>query len=262
MQLVTTISNSTTYAPPISYGVRIEDARYLVRFAENVEEIEAALKLRFEVFNLELGEGLEQSFLSGRDRDQFDATSKHLIVIEKASDKIIGTYRVRTFEMARGVDGFYSAGEFDLLSLPAEVLEQSVELGRACIARQHRDRRVLFLLWKALAQFTLSENKQYLFGCCSLTSQEPAEGQKLFSQLASDGHLHPSLWINPRQGFECAVLETWPVEVKLPRLFGTYLSVGATVCGPPAIDRLFKTIDFFVIFDLHNMSARTRRMFF
>ena len=262
MQVATTISNYTTFALPIGYGLRVEDSRYLVRFAENVEEIEAALKLRFEIFNLELGEGLEQSFLTGRDRDQFDATSKHLIVIEKASDKIIGTYRVRTFEMAQTINGFYSAGEFDLHSLPAEVIEQAVELGRACIARQHRDRRVLFLLWKALAQFTLAENKQYLFGCCSLTSQEPAEGQKLFSQLASDEHLHRNLWVNPRPGFECTSLERWPVEVKLPRLFGTYLSVGARVCGPPAIDRLFKTIDFFVIFDLHNMSERTRRMFF
>jgi putative hemolysin len=242
---------------------RIEDSRYVVRFAENVEEVEAALKLRFEVFNLELGEGLDESFITGRDRDQFDATCQHLIVIEKARDQIVGTYRLRTLEMAQTSEGFYSAGEFDLQLLPVEVLEQSVELGRACIARQHRDRQVLFLLWKALARYAVYEDKRFLFGCCSLKSQEPGEGQKLLGQLSDKGHMHSSFCVNPRRGFDCETnsSQTWPVEVKVPRLFRTYLSIGAKVCGSPAIDRRFKTIDFFVMFDLLKMSERMSRMF-
>ena len=240
---------------------RIEDTRYIARFAETEEEIEAALKLRFEVFNLELGEGLESSFLTGRDRDEFDATCHHLIVIEKASDRIIATYRLRTLEMAQRVESFYSSGEFDLSSLPLEVLSQSVELGRACIAYEHRDRQVLHLLWMALAQYTISEGKRFLFGCCSLTSQEPAEGQRLFRQLAMSGHLHESFKVTPNPGLECEVGD-WPGDVKLPRLFRTYLSIGAKVCGPPAIDRAFKTIDYFVIFDLFQISDRTRRLLF
>ena len=263
VQLAATITSSLSSFPLIPSGFQIEDSRYLVRFAQDAEEVEAVLKLRFEVFNLELGEGLDESFRTGRDRDQFDATCQHLIVIEKAREQIVGTYRLRTFEMAQTAGGFYSAGEFDLTSLPNEVLSQAVELGRACIARQHRDRQVLFLLWKALAQYTASEGKRFLFGCCSLTSQEPAEGGKLLGQLSDKGHMHQTFRVNPRPGFECESSDglTWPVDVHVPRLFRTYLSVGAKVCGPPAIDRLFKTIDFFVIFDLMNMSERTRRMF-
>lgn len=246
----------------VNVNTQIEDGRYLVRFAETTEEIEAALKLRFEVFNLELGEGLDSSFLTGRDRDQFDDTCRHLVVIEKERDQIVGTYRVRTLEMARTTEGFYSAGEFDLRCLPREVLEKSVELGRACIAQKHRDKQVLFLLWKALARYTLSESKRFLFGCCSLNSQEPREGQKLLHQLSSEGHMNRRFWVNPQPGFECySNNETWTSEVRLPRLFRTYLSVGAKVCGPPAIDRLFKTIDFFVICDLQQMSERGRRLF-
>ena len=41
--------------------VEIVEGRYVVRFARTREEIDAALKLRFEVFNLELGEGLAES---------------------------------------------------------------------------------------------------------------------------------------------------------------------------------------------------------
>lgn len=242
--------------------VRFETSRYLVRFALNIEEVEAALKLRFEVFNLELGEGLDSSFLTGRDRDEFDATCRHLIVIEKETDQVVGTYRVRTIEMAINAYGFYSAGEFNLDSLPVDVLRRSIELGRACIARQHRDKQVLSLLWRALAHYTVAENKRYLFGCCSLPSQEASEGQKLMQQLSTGGYMHREFWVEPQAGLECgATAESWPGEVQVPKLFKTYLSIGARVCGPPAIDRLFKTIDFFVIFDLTKMSERMRRMF-
>ena len=49
-----------------------EGRRYEVRFARNAEELDAIQRLRFEVFNLELGEGLASSFESGRDVDEFD----------------------------------------------------------------------------------------------------------------------------------------------------------------------------------------------
>lgn len=247
----------------VPFDVSFATSRYLVRFAQSIEEIEAALKLRFEVFNLELGEGLDSSFLTGRDRDQFDATCHHLIVIERETDRIIGTYRVRTIEMAGNADGFYSAGEFDLKSLPIDVLRQSVELGRACIAQQHRDKQVLSLLWRALAHYTVALRKRYLFGCCSLPSQEPAEGQKLMQQFAQGGYLHPEFRVEPHADLECTDgEESWPCDVHVPKLFKTYMSIGARVCGPPALDRLFKTIDFFVIFDLTTMNERMKRMFF
>ncbi len=264
MQVASAITQYVTPQPvrTVVSRTRVEDSRYVVRFAETNEEIEAALKLRFEVFNLELGEGLSSSFLTGRDRDEFDETCHHLIVVEKSSDRIIGTYRLRTLEMAKTIQGFYSAGEFELSALPREVLAESVELGRACIAYDHRDRQVLHLLWKALAQYTLTEGKRFLFGCCSLTSREPAEGQRLFQQLSAAGYLHNSIHVTPQPGFEVSGEPGWEFEVKVPRLFRTYLSIGAKVCGPPAIDRAFKTIDYFVIFDLFEMSERARRLLF
>ncbi len=51
-----------------------------------------------------------------------------------------------------------------------------------------------------------------------------------------------------------------PVEV--PQLFATYLRYGALVCGPPAIDREFKTIDYFVLLDTNALDPRTFRSFF
>lgn len=241
----------------------IETEKYFVRFAQTLEEVDAALKLRFEVFNLELNEGLDDSFITGRDEDEFDATCHHLIVVEKQSGTVIGTYRVRTLEMA-GALGFYSAGEFNLSQLPFEVLEQSVEIGRACIAREHRNTAVLFLLWQGLAMYLTQTKKRFLFGCCSLTSQDCREGLQLLRQLESKGHVHSNFHVSPLP--ECACDENDfnenTFEVKIPKLFQTYLRFGAKVCGLPAIDRRFKTIDFFVIFDVEKMDERTKQLFF
>ena len=47
-------------------------ASYAVRLAQNAADIEAAQRLRFEVFNLELNEGLDTAYLSGLDADRFE----------------------------------------------------------------------------------------------------------------------------------------------------------------------------------------------
>jgi len=250
-----------TAIPPIE----IREGRYFVRFAHNQEELDAALKLRFEVFNLELGEGLAVSFQTGRDLDEFDKTCHHLIVLETEQNKVVGTYRMQTSEMAAAGRGFYTASEFDLSHFPPEVLTNGLELGRACIAQSHRNTQVLFLLWKGLAAYAAHNRKRYLFGCCSLTSQNMQEGQRVMDLLKEQGHLHPYLFAPPHSEYACEAdgMNIGSSEgAKLPRLFRTYLRYGAKVCSSPAIDRQFKTIDFLVLFDIAEMDERSAKLFF
>ncbi|MDZ7343108.1 MAG: GNAT family N-acetyltransferase [candidate division KSB1 bacterium] len=244
---------------------KFSDARYEIRFVQNAAELDAVLKLRFEVFNLELGEGLEESYATQRDLDEFDMSCHHLIVIEKKSGKVIGTYRMQTYEMAAARNGFYSAAEFDLTRLPEEVIKNSVEVGRACIAAPHRNGRVLFLLWRGLAVYMMLTKKRYLFGCCSLTSQNPEEGRQVMEYLQANGHVHPELQVVPQPEYVCYPNDLFvPIEVsiKIPPLFRIYLEYGAKACGPPAIDRRFKTIDYLVMLDIATLDQRTFRMFF
>lgn len=246
-------------------NVEMRGGGYLIRFASNDEDLDEVLKLRFDVFNLELGEGLESSFLTGRDLDEYDLACHHLMVIEAASGEVVGTYRIQTGAMAAAAKGFYSAGIFDLSHLPLELLEDSVEVGRACIGRAHRNTQALFLLWKGLASYLAHNRKRFLFGCCSLASQDRREGKLAMNLLEREGHLHPELRVPPRAGFECYPpgFEAGELfEVKLPRLFRTYLRIGAKVCGPPAIDRAFKTIDYFVLFDVFTLDRQMQQMFF
>ena len=253
-----------------SYGANLPakeicEGHYRLRFVESRSELDAVLRLRFEVFNIELGEGLDASYLSGRDWDAYDFTCHHLSVCDVRNSELVGTYRIQTSAMAAAAGGFYSATEFDLKSLPASVVDDAVELGRACIARSHRNTQVLFLLWKGLAAYLQHNRKRYLFGCCSLTSQDPWEGLRFYENFMTEGLLHPEVSVMPKAGYECRpdgrlLASTAPLI--LPRLFRTYLRFGAKVCGPPAIDRRFKTIDFLVLFDVAAMGEMSRRMFF
>ena len=241
----------------------IIEGRYAVRWARTAAELDAVLRLRFEVFNLELGEGLDESFQTGRDRDEFDATCHHVLVTERATSTIIGTYRLRTQELARGNGGFYSAGEFDMAQLPASFINNAVEIGRACIARQYRNTKVLMLLWKGLVRYAQHARKRYFFGCGSLPSQDPAEGLFIYRQLQESGYLHPTLRVVPQAGYECdapPVAADAVYSTPIPSLCQSYLRFGATICGPPALDRQFKTIDYFVAFDLQTMNPRLRRL--
>ena len=241
----------------------IEIGSYRLRFARTASDIDRLLALRFEVFNLELGEGLEESFATGRDTDRFDASCHHMLV-EEENGPLIGTYRMQTAAMATRGHGFYSAGEYELGALPEGVLDESVEIGRACIHRDHRRRTVLFLLWKGLARYVLHNRCRYLFGCCSLTSQDQAAGIRLYRQLEEAGKVMTGVDVPPLPHTRCEAPEdriaAMP-EIDVPPLFATYLRYGALVCSRPAIDREFKTIDYLVLMDTAALSRRTRLVF-
>ena len=243
----------------------IEDRKYRVRFADSPGQLEAIQQLRFQVFNVELGEGLVESFETGRDEDRFDPVCHHLIVTERSTGEVIGTYRMQTSSMAGRYEGFYSAGEFDLQTFPAEVLDNAVEVGRACIDERHRNRRTLFLLWKGLAAYLAQNRKKYLFGCCSLTSQDPSEGKRVMEYLKARGEVRADVHVPPQPGWECyGENQAYDAraEVELPRLFSLYLRYGAKVCGPPALDRYFKTIDYLVLLNVAELDSDLYRLYF
>lgn len=238
---------------------------YHLRLAANADDLDSITKLRFEVFNLELGEGLAQSYGTCRDRDRYDEYCHHLMVIHTNSGQVVGTYRMQTGAMANAGDGFYSAEEFDLAPLRAAFLPDAVELGRACVARAHRNSRVLYLLWRGLAAYMMHNNKRYFFGCCSLTSQAPEDGWHVMALLRAKNLIHPHWHVQPRAQYACYDDNFDPppprTRVKLPKLMRMYMDYGARVAGPPAIDRVFKTIDYLALFDMHTLSDRARKMF-
>ena len=236
------------------------DSPYAIRRAQSQADVQAAQKLRFEVFNLELGEGLAHSFNTGRDSDPFDAICHHLLVEQIQTGEVVGTYRLQTGIMAAANRGYYSEQEFDFSPF-APVRGEVIELGRACVHRAHRNLHVLGLLWKGIADYAREHGARYLCGCSSLTSQDPAEGASVYSELCRK-HLAPvEFRTRPMPGYECSLAHLAEHAPKVPKLLRAYLSVGAKICGPPALDREFKTIDFLTLLDLERLPASARSKF-
>lgn len=227
---------------------------YRLRLSAGAEDVRRAQRLRFEVFNLELEEGLADSYATGLDSDAFDPVCAHLLVEEEATGLVVGTYRLQTGTSAAANLGYYSQQEFDFRPYEG-ARSEIIELGRACVHAQHRNLSALSLLWKGIAAFARENRARYLLGCSSLTSQDPAEGAAMYRQLAA-GHLAPEGWrTTPQPGYECSLEAGGRAAPRVPKLLGAYLAIGARICGPPAIDREFKTIDFLTLLDLQTLPA-------
>lgn len=253
------VTRSTPAAPHgLEMGAAHGQSGYAVRLASGANEVAAAQRLRFEVFNLELGEGLLQSYGTRRDADDLDAVCDHLLVFEAAGGQVVGTYRLQTGAMARAGLGYYSEREFDLSPLEPH-RAQIVELGRACVHAEHRSYAVLSLLWRGIAAYAAQRGARYLMGCSSLTSLDERVGAAAWRRLQVHA-APPGLMTAPRPAHACS-LAVEAAPPRIPRLLTAYLALGAKVCAPPAIDRDFGTIDFLTWLDLEatGMAEERRR---
>ena len=258
--------------------IHAEVGRYRLRLAESAEDREAVCRLRFKVFNIELGEGLDSSYETGLDTDPFDAHCEHLLVEDKQQESpsraVVGTYRMQSGITAARQLGYYSEQEFDFS--PYQPLRPEIlELGRASIDREHRTPEVLTLLWRGIAQYATDMGLRYLIGCSSLTSRNPAEGWQLYRQL-EHYRVSPEFATTPTAAYECPIepagCDAQPSSteessgaatetVKVPKLLKTYLAIGARIAAPPAWDKGFGTIDFLTLLDLKMLSTAARNRF-
>jgi putative hemolysin len=234
---------------------------FRVGLAQTLEDLIECQRLRYLVFNCELGEGLDTSAQTGLDRDQFDFICDHLMVRDTTTGKLVGTYRMQSGYRAKGNLGYYGEEFFDFT--PFETIRREVlELGRACVHQDYRNTAVLHMLWRGIAKYAESCAARYLFGCSSLTSQDENEGIVLYESLREKYLVEPSLRTVPKPGHECRSNGVATEAPRPPRLFRAYLDISGRLCGPPAIDREFKTIDFLTLIDLHRIPDRVRARYF
>jgi putative hemolysin len=231
---------------------------YRVRLAATEFDRFAAFRLRFMVFNLELNEGLDTAFENGYDMDHYDEVCDHLIVEHAGSGSVVGTYRMQSGTTAAQSFGYYSEQEFDFA--PYEAMRpQIVELGRACVHRDHRTSEVLNLLWKGIMRYSAARGSRYLMGCCSLTSQDATEGTAVFEALRPY-QAEANMMTIATPAYAMELVPSVDI-VEPPRLLRAYLTVGARICSAPAIDRAFKTIDFLTMLDIQTLHPRIARRY-
>ncbi|WP_414660212.1 GNAT family N-acetyltransferase [Horticoccus sp. 23ND18S-11] len=242
---------------PLVFPV-VATGRYELSLAEDLDDVRAVQRLRFRIFNLELHEGLAEAYATGLDADAFDEVCDHLLVRDRETNSVVGTYRLQTGRSAAAHRGYYSAQEFEFHGFEP-VRDQLVELGRACVAAEHRNLIVLNLLWRGIARYAQSHGARYLTGCSSLTTQDEAAALATYNGLAGAHLVEARLQTRPRSGWRCSASTGRPVALPIPKLLRAYLALGAKICGEPAIDRDFGTVDFLTWIDVQSIPVRTLR---
>ena len=234
-----------------------------VRWAEHLDQVRAAQRLRHQVFVGEMGARLP-STLAGHDIDLFDDFCEHLLVSDVASGEVIGTYRVLTPAQAKRVGSTYSDTEFDLTRLRA-LRERMVELGRSCVHPQHRHGGVIMALWTALGGFMQRNGLDIMVGCASIPMWHNGVvsgdvAASIWHQLKQT-HLAPiELQVRPRLPLPVEQMDG-SLQVEPPALIKGYLRLGAKILGAPAWDPDFNSADLPMLMRIEDLPSRYRKHF-
>ncbi|MBI1238027.1 MAG: GNAT family N-acetyltransferase [Alphaproteobacteria bacterium] len=238
-----------------------------VRLALNEAEIEAAQRLRFEVFYREMNaKPSPEMAATGRDFDRFDPVCDHLLVIDDAdgTPQVVGCYRLLRREVAEATVGFYTSDEYDIAAMLARRgPARDLELGRSCVLKSHRTSPTMTLLWRGLLAYLLSHEIELMFGCASLPGTDPAA---LALELSYLHHFHlapPDVRVRaqPERFVSMNILAKEQVNEaealrKLPPLMKGYLRAGAYIGEGAVIDHQFGTTDVFIYFPTARIDPR------
>ncbi len=246
-------------------AILTDRGRFLIKIAENDEEVARAQRLRYEVFRAEQGR-LHSADAHCLDQDEYDEQFMHLLVLDRESGKLAGTYRMQSGKAALAGLGFYSEREYDIPNLH-DIADCTFEVGRSCVAPDYRTGAVISLLWAGIAEMRRRWNFRYLIGCASLEDTSPELGWGMFEYFRSEGCFSKQLFGRALPAYRLpeptAALPPDPKTLQrhFPPLLKGYMRLGAKIAGEPVLDRDFGSIDFLVLFDLEEISERYARHF-
>ncbi|MBU2831343.1 MULTISPECIES: GNAT family N-acetyltransferase [Acidithiobacillus] len=225
--------------------------------ARHQDEVDAAQRLRYDVFSAEYGAQL--SGRPGLDQDEYDPFCEHLIVEDEVSQEVVGTYRLFLPEKVARVGRYYAETEFDLSRLLALNI-RIMELGRSCVHPDYRQGAVIALLWSGLAETMSMWKIDYLMGCASVHSTDgPALGA-LYQSL--------NTYLTPQEQrvFPLRAVPNFDARAQvdpatLPGLLKGYLRAGVRIGGEPFWDPQFHCADFFVWCEAGLITPRYQQRF-
>ena len=225
-----------------------------VRLAEDRDEIEAAMALRYRIFYEEMAARPTPEIAArGLDFDRYDEVCDHLLVVDNdqlgAENRVVGTYRLIRRAMAAQVGSFYSESEYDITQLkeyPGEILE----LGRSCVHASYRTRGTMQLLWKGIADYVWKYDVALMFGCASLPSTDPKAHAVALTYLYHYHLAPPRLRARAldhrfveMRALDPATINPRKALTELPPLIKGYLRLGGFVGDGAVIDHQFNTTD-------------------
>jgi len=234
-----------------------ETQDFKVSLVTNGEYLEKAQILRHRVF-------LRQE---GRDLDAFDVFCRHLVVINKQNNDVVGTYRLLLGSEAERGRGFFAETKFDLANIKKYCNGQLLEMGRACVHETYRKHRIINLMWKAILAYMEEQNVSYVLGCSGFAHPTPQTIGVIYRFFKKNFYAPEKFRVYPLADFayrydtNSISMPDEAVMQMLPRLAQGYLKMGAFVCGEPAINKTFNTALFFMLLDTRNINKSYKERF-
>lgn len=245
--------------------VMMEQASYIIKTADSMEEFLQVIDLRSSVFIEEFAgkTGSRRVDFEARDHD-----ADFLIIQDKVTREVLASYRLLCSDFT---DDFYSCSEFQIGSF-LESPGKKLELSRACVRPDKRSKGIfIHLLWRGLAAYSGALGSRFLFGCSSVQSMDLRHIVQLYHYLQHASCLDHSFSVKPQPGYSIMdefglkdLLRKCPSsdgEKLLPPILAAYLKAGARVYGTPAFDQDFQCLDLFTVLDFDGLSESHGRKY-
>jgi putative hemolysin len=153
----------------------------------------------------EVGEGTNESI----DIDKYDDYYHHMFLWDDDAKQIAGAYRMGLgSEIFRkhGIEGFYLHELFRFESELDDMMEKSIEMGRAFIRKEYQQKPMpLFLLWKGIVHTTLRfPEHKYLIGGVSISNQFTEFSKSLMIEFMKSHYYDPYVaqYIHAKKDFK------------------------------------------------------------
>ena len=239
---------------------------FTVKIAETQDELQAAQRLRYDVFVRELGgDGALVDHDEGLEKDRFDPFYDHMLLTDTTTDKVVGVYRLLRQEQAKEAGQFYSEDEYELEPLTSSG-RKIMELGRSCLHRDYRGGAAMFHLWSGLAQYVAQHEIEIMFGVASFHGTDTSELANSLSMLYHNHLAPPELRVRSKHFQQMDLLKADDLDrrqamVSTPALIKAYLRLGGFVGDGAYVDHGFNTTDVCVILDTAGMNERQKRIY-
>jgi putative hemolysin len=188
-------------------GRLLESKNYEVFFA-NAKEIPNLIheigRLREITFRA-VGEGTNKEI----DLDIYDKYYYHLFLWDREANRLAGAYRMglgKEIYKTYGIKGFYINTLFRIELELHQMMEDTIEMGRAFIVGEYQQKPMpLFLLWKGIVHVTLRYPEyKYLMGGVSISNQFSDFSKSLMIEFMKSHYYDPYIaqYIRPKKEYK------------------------------------------------------------
>jgi putative hemolysin len=158
-----------------------------------------------EVTFREVGEGTNESI----DLDKYDQYYHHMFLWDEDTQQVAGAYRMglgSEIFPKYGMEGFYLNDLFRFESELHEMMQNSIEMGRAFIIKDYQQKPMpLFLLWRGIIHTTLRyPEHKYLLGGVSISNQFTDFSKSLMIEFMKSNYYDPYIaqYVHPKKEFK------------------------------------------------------------